>query len=130
CGTLGERTGYHHLRTALGLDGALHAVPRRREGRPLEELDVVDLAGRRIPIVSVHDGEAGLLDGLGSAIGVRQIALAVRRFSKSGTPADVYRYHGLDPDSIVEACGRALAETALEPLRLSQAAFRAVQSRP
>jgi pyruvate dehydrogenase E1 component len=81
----------------------------------------------------VHDGEAGLLDNLGSIVGVRQRALAVRKFSKSGTPEQVFRYHGLDAGSIVEACGRALAESALETARLSRAAYHELQrqqSRP
>jgi pyruvate dehydrogenase E1 component len=90
-------------------------------------LDAVDLAGRRIPIVSVHDGEEGLLDNAGSVAGVRQWSLAVRKFSKSGTPGQVYRYHGLDPQAIADACGQALAETALERVRLSPAAFAHVQ---
>ncbi len=127
CGILAEKSGHQHLRDGLGIDGSLHLGARTTAAEPLEALDVVDLAGRRVPIVSVHDGEAGLLDNLGSIAGVRQIALAVRKFSKSGTPADVYRYHGLDPDSIVEACGRALAETALENVRLSQAAFQVLR---
>ena len=127
CGILGEKDGYRHLRQALGVDGALHLGARAAAGQPLETLDVIDLAGRRVPIVSVHDGEAGLLDNLGSVVGTRQIALAVRKFSKSGTPALVYAYHGLDADSITAACGRALAETAIEPIRLSRAAFAEVE---
>ena len=90
-------------------------------------LDAVDLAGRRIPVVSVHDGEPGLLDNIGSAAGTRQFTLAVSKFSKSGTPADVFAYHGLDPDSIVAACGRALAETAQEQVRLTGAAADVVR---
>ncbi|MFO1052952.1 MAG: pyruvate dehydrogenase [Planctomycetota bacterium] len=127
CGILAEKDAYRHLRQGLGVDGTLHLGPRNAGGQPLEELDVIDLAGRRTPIVSVHDGEAGLLDNLGSIAGVRQIALAVRKFSKSGTPAHVFRYHGFDCDSIVEACGRALAETALETIRLSRGALQEIQ---
>ena len=70
----------------------------------------------------MHDGEAGLLDNLGSIVGVRQIPLAVRKFSKSGTPREVYAYHHIDAASVVEAAGRALAETALERTRLSPGA--------
>ncbi len=128
CGILGDQDGYAHLRQGLGVDGALHLGPRGVADQPLEALDVVDLAGRRIPIVSVHDGEPGLLDNIGSIVGVRQISLATRRFSKSGTPAHVFAYHGLDTDSIVEACGKALAETALESVKLSAGAFRTVQA--
>ena len=53
--------------------------------------------------------------------------MAVRKFSKCGTPDQVYDYHGLGPDSIVKACGRALAETALERVRLAPAALRTLQ---
>jgi pyruvate dehydrogenase E1 component len=87
----------------------------------------VDLAGRRIPVVSVHDGEVGLLDNIGSVVGVRQIARAVVKFSKSGTPADVFRYHGLHAEGIAEACGQALAETALEQVQLHPAALPVLQ---
>jgi pyruvate dehydrogenase E1 component len=133
CGLLAEKDGYRQLREGLGVDGTLHLGARAAAGQALEAADVVDLAGRRIPIVSVHDGEAGLLDNLGSIVGVRQRALAVRKFSKSGTPEQVFRYHGLDAGSIVEACGRALAESALETARLSRAAYHELQrqqSRP
>ncbi|MBI5852136.1 MAG: pyruvate dehydrogenase [Planctomycetes bacterium] len=130
CGLLAEKDGYRHLRLGLGVDGTLHLGPRAAAGRALEAQDVIDLAGRRIPIVSVHDGEAGLLDNLGSIAGVRQVALAVRKFSKSGTPEQVFRYHGLDTESIVAACGKALAETALEDLRLSPSAWAALQRDP
>ncbi len=115
CGLLARKDDYRHLRERLGVDGSLHL----RGGAALGAQDAVDLAGRRIPLVSVTDGEEGLLDNLGSIAGTRQIALAVRKFSKSGTPAHVYEYHGLDPAGIAEACGRALAETALERVQLT-----------
>ena len=71
-----------------------------------------------MPIVAVCDGEAGLLDNIGSIVGVKQVTLAVRKFSKCGRPDQVYGLHHLDSDSIVEACGRVLSETALEDLRV------------
>ena len=74
-----------------------------------------------MPIVAVCDGEAGLLDNIGSIVGVKQVTLAVRKFSKCGRPDEVYAYQHLDAESIVEACGRALSETALEELRVSPA---------
>ena len=109
-GNLAHETEYRHLREGLGINADLHV-------RGLEAGDageVRTLAGRRIPIVSVHDGEIGLLDNIGSIIGVRQETLAVRKHSKCGRPVDVYRYHHIDADSVVEACGRVLTETALE----------------
>ncbi|MCA8943313.1 MAG: pyruvate dehydrogenase, partial [Planctomycetes bacterium] len=126
CGLLGHADGYRHLRENLRIDGALHLAPT--DATPLDRLDAIDLAGRRVPIVSVHDGEEGLLDNIGSIVGTRQISLAVRKFSKSGTPAHVYGYQGLDAEHVVEACGRALAEAALERVRVSPDAFRALQA--
>ena len=109
-GALGHANGYQHLREGLGINADLHL-------RGLEAGDageVRTLAGRRVPIVSVHDGEIGLLDNIGSLIGVRQEVLGVRKHSKCGRPADVYKYHHIDADSVVEACGLVLRETALE----------------
>jgi pyruvate dehydrogenase E1 component len=109
-GDLAYNNGYQHLRETLGVNGDLY----------LKGLDANDagevrtLAGRRIPIVSVHDGEPGLLDNIGSIVGVRHESLAVRKHSRCGRPSDVYRYHHIDADSVVEACGKVLSETALE----------------
>lgn len=109
-GNQAHANDYAHLKQTLGLTGDLY----------LKGLDANDagevrtLAGRRIPIVSVHDGEPGLLDNIGSVVGVRQEALAVRKHSKCGRPSDVYRYHHIDAESVVEACGKVLSETALE----------------
>jgi pyruvate dehydrogenase E1 component len=55
-----------------------------------------------------------LLDNLGSIVGVRQESCAVRKHSKCGRPEEIYAFHGIDADSIVEAAGKVLAETALE----------------
>ncbi len=109
-GNQAHENGYAHLKQTLGINGDLY----------LKGLDANDageirtLAGRRIPVVSVHDGEPGLLDNIGSIVGVRQEALAVRKHSKCGRPSDVYRYHHIDADSVVEAVGKVLSETALE----------------
>ena len=59
-------------------------------------------------IVTIHDGEPGLLDNAGSILGVKSKSLAVRKHSKCGTPKDIYTFHGLDSDNIVK--------TALEVL--------------
>ncbi|MEY4673766.1 MAG: hypothetical protein RL148_1550 [Planctomycetota bacterium] len=122
CGEFGRKDDYHHLRDTLGVDGRLHLRPAGAKGGALGPVDAIDLAGRRVPIVSVHDGEIGLLDNLGSVVGVRQVAKAVVKFSKSGTPAHIFRYHGLHAEGIAEACGQALAETALETVQLHPAA--------
>jgi pyruvate dehydrogenase E1 component len=81
------------------------------------------MAGRRVPVVSVHDGEAGLLDNLGSIIGVKQESLAVRKHSKCGRPADIYAYHHIDAEAVVEACGKVLSETAVEQVQVSEKAL-------
>jgi pyruvate dehydrogenase E1 component len=124
-GILGHDDDYRHLRERLGVTGDLHAVA----GAGDSEAGLLSLAGRRVPCVSIHDGEAGLLDNIGSVVGVKQVALAVRKFSKCGRPDEVYRRQGLDPDSIVEACGRALAETALENLSVSPALLERLAGR-
>ncbi len=131
-GLQGQQDGFRHLRQNLGVTGDLHLGQQTPQALgevvgPLGPLDAVDLAGRRIPVVSVHDGEEGLLDNIGSIVGVKQQSLAVRRFSKCGTPAQVYAYQGLDPDSIVDACGRVLAETALEEVRLTGQAMEVIR---
>src|SRR5262245_49485166 len=76
---LAAQNDFAHLRHGLGLDGNLQLAPR---GVVDEAPELITLAGRRVPVVSVHDGEAGLLDNIGSILGVRQEALAVRKFSK------------------------------------------------
>ena len=130
-GILGHQDDHRHLREGLGIDGDLHAVA----GAGDSEAGLVSLAGRRVPCVAVCDGEAGLLDNIGSIVGVKQLTLAVRKFSKCGRPDQVFAYQHLDAHSIVEACGQVLSETALEDLRVSPAllarlAGRSAASRP
>jgi len=125
-GIQGEADGYHHLRETLGISGDLHAVA----GAGSSEAGLVSIAGRRVPAVAVCDGEAGLLDNIGSIVGVRQFTLAVRKFSKCGRPTDVFEYQHLDAGSIVEACGRALSETALEDLVVSRDLLERLAGKP
>ena len=127
CGELARKDGYRHLVETLGVNGRLHLRPAGGGDGALQTGDAVDLAGRRVPVVSVHDGEIGLLDNLGSVLGVPQVARAVVKFSKSGTPAHVYRYHGLHAEGIAEACGQALAQTALEQVQLHPAALEVLR---
>ncbi len=124
-GILGEQDDYAHLRHGLGVSGDLHAV----SGAGASEAGLVSLAGRRVPIVAVCDGEAGLLDNIGSIVGVQQQTLAVRKFSKCGRPDQVYRYQHLDALSLVEACGKVLAQTALENLGVSPALLERLAGR-
>lgn len=115
CGIQAHENGYQYLKQTLGVNADLYV-------RPTSELnghELTTLAGRRIPIVSVHDGEAGLLDNLGSIVGTRHESLAVRKHSKCGRPDEIYAYHGMDWQSVMEACGQVLAETALENVKVS-----------
>ena len=115
CGILAHESNYSWLREGLMINGNLQIQPTAVN----ESQELVSLAGRRVPIVSVHDGEAGLLDNLGSIVGVRHESLAVRKHSKCGRPQDVYQYHHLDAASIVESVGKVLSETALENVQVS-----------
>ncbi len=109
CGIQAHENDYAHLKQGLQIDSRLYL-----KAADAGSEDLITLSGKRIPIVSVHDGEAGLLDNLGSIIGVRQESCAVRKHSKCGRPEEIYAYHGIDADSIVEAVGKVLSETALE----------------
>lgn len=123
CGNLGHANDYRHLREGLGITGDLFVT--RANGATNGHVDVrdrgdlVSVAGRRVPLVAVVDGEPGLVDNLGSIVGVKAEVLAVRKASKSGRPVDVYKYHGIDGDGVYDACGRVLAATALENIRMS-----------
>ena len=139
-GNLAEKNGYRHLKQTLGVSGDLYLKPTSQASvsagtssagaavyppdqfgpRPAGTLatgsagraQLMTLGGRRIPIVSVHDGEPGLLDNLGSVVGTLQRALAVRKHSKSGRPSDVYGYHGIDAASVAKAA-TAISKRAL-----------------
>ncbi len=126
-GNLAAQNDFAHLRHGLGLDGNLHLAPR---GAVDSAAELVTLAGRRVPLVSVHDGEAGLLDNIGSVLGVRQEALGVRKFSKCGRPDQVYGYQHIDAEALIEACGKALSQTALEEVVVSRRALEQAQQRP
>ncbi|MBK6684124.1 MAG: pyruvate dehydrogenase [Deltaproteobacteria bacterium] len=121
-GNLAHEDGYRHLVEGLGINGDLHLAPAPGGGGKVivDQADFVLAAGRRVPIVALVDGEPGILDNLGSVVGVKSHTLGVRKASKSGRPKDVYEYHHLDGASVAEECLRILAETALEDVRLSR----------
>lgn len=121
-GVQAHQTDYAYLKENLGVNSDLHLVPMVNGNAHQAEL--LTLSGRRIPIVSVHDGEPGLLDNIGSVVGVRQEALAVRKHSRSGRPVDIYKFHNIDSGSVVEAAGKALADTALEGVKVSRRALQ------
>jgi len=122
CGIQGHQNDFDVLRHRLGVNGDLYLQPGHANGNghaDVSSAELLTLSGRRVPAVSVHDGEAGLLDNIGSILGVRHESLAVRKHSRCGRPQDVYAYHHIDAASVVEACGKALSETALEAVRVS-----------
>jgi len=126
-GNLAAENDFEHLRLTLGLNADLHLSPTEVVESGAE---LITMAGRRVPVVSVHDGEAGLLDNIGSQLGVRQETLAVRRFSKCGRPDQVYRYQGIDADAVIEAVTKVLAETATESVVVSRQALRRAEEGP
>jgi pyruvate dehydrogenase E1 component len=125
-GRFAERDDFAQLRK-LGVDGTSHLVGTA--GDTMDAADALLLAARTVPIVSVVDGEPGLLDNAGSIVGVVQVSLGVKRFSKSGRPAEVFGYHGLNGASIAEAAGEALARSAVREVRLSRQAAEELAAR-
>jgi pyruvate dehydrogenase E1 component len=66
-------------------------------------LEQVFPPSRATPLVTVLDGHPHTLAFLPTINRVRGTSLGVTRFGQSGDLADVYRYHGIDADSIVRA---------------------------
>jgi pyruvate dehydrogenase E1 component len=66
-------------------------------------LDALLPAERATPMVTVLDGHPHTLAFLAGVNSVPATHLGVTGFGQSGDLADVYRYHGLDTDSIVAA---------------------------
>jgi pyruvate dehydrogenase E1 component len=79
---------------------------RARQGHgdsPVWILDQVLPADRAAPLVTVLDGHPHTLAFLGGVNHVPAVALGVTSFGQSGALEDLYRYHGIDADSIVRA---------------------------
>ncbi|CKH60831.1 pyruvate dehydrogenase [Mycolicibacterium smegmatis] len=66
-------------------------------------LDQLFPADRALPLVTVLDGHPHTLAFLANIQRVRATNLGVSRFGQVGSLEEVYRYHGLDTDSIVRA---------------------------
>ena len=122
CGILAHENNYHYLKNELGINADLYL----NKSGEVQSVDLVTVSGRRIPIVSVHDGEAGLLDNLGSIVGVRHESCAVRKHSKCGRPSDIYHFHEIDEEAVIAACGKVLSETALEKVIINKTALAEV----
>lgn len=119
CGILAHENNYHYLKNELGVNSDLYL----NKSGDVSSADLMTVSGRRVPIVSVHDGEEGLLDNLGSIIGVRHESCAVRKHSKCGRPSEIYHFHQIDDEAVVEACGKVLSETALEKVIVNKSAL-------
>ena len=122
CGILAHENDYNYLKSGLGINSDLYL---RRTGE-VDSSDLVTVSGKRIPIVSVHDGEPGILDNIGSILGVRQESCAVRKHSKCGRPVEIYHFHQIDDEAVIEACGKVLSETALEKVIVKKESMDAI----
>lgn len=86
--------------------GLLFEAWQARQGRRSADTWILDQlfpADRATPMVTVLDGHPHTLAFLA---GIRQVpltALGVSGFGQAGDLPDVYRYHGIDTDSIVRA---------------------------
>ena len=60
-------------------------------------------ASRATPLITVLDGHPHTLAFLATVNQVPSVTLGVTRFGQSGALPEVYRYHGIDTDSIVRA---------------------------
>jgi pyruvate dehydrogenase E1 component len=86
--------------------GLLFRALQARGGRddaPTWVLDAAFPAERATPLVTVLDGHPHTLAFLAGVHGVPAAHLGVTRFGQSGDLESVYRYHGLDTDSVVGA---------------------------
>ncbi len=77
-------------------------------GQPSHIHRLIPASERDRPIVSVQDAASHSLAWIGSALGVRQLALGVDRFGESGTIADLHEVTGISAGSIVNAALVAL----------------------
>jgi pyruvate dehydrogenase E1 component len=86
--------------------GLLFEAVRARRGNgsaPTWILDTLFPAERRNPLVTVLDGHPHTLAFLAGIHGVPATNLGVSAFGQSGDLDDVYRYHGIDVDSVLAA---------------------------
>ncbi|QWF76733.1 transketolase-like TK C-terminal-containing protein [Amycolatopsis sp. CA-230715] len=100
------RTGIAADVVCVTSPGLLFRAWQARQGRddaPSWILDQVFPAERATPLVTVLDGHPHTLSFVGSVNRVPVASLGVTRFGQSGGLDDVYRYHGIDADSIVGA---------------------------
>lgn len=76
----------------------------RKNGQACESLDwLITPEERKAPIVTVNDAASHALSFLGSIHGAPVTALGVDKFGQSGARNDLYRYVGIDTESIIAA---------------------------
>ena len=87
--------------------GLLFRALRARQGPDVPGetwiLDQVFPAARATPLVTVLDGHPHTLAFLATINRVPHAALGVAQFGQSGSIEDLYRYNGIDTDSIIRA---------------------------
>ena len=83
--------------------GLLFQAQQARQGLADGPSWILDQVLRPTPLVTVLDGHPHTLAFLANVNRVRTVSLGVTRFGQAGSLEDVYRYHGLDADSIVRA---------------------------
>ncbi|GAA2397303.1 transketolase-like TK C-terminal-containing protein [Mycolicibacterium llatzerense] len=86
--------------------GLIFEALQARQGRAHGETWILDQLfpqDRATPLVTVLDGHPHTLAFLANIQQVRATALGVSKFGQVGTVDDVYRYHGIDTDTIVRA---------------------------
>ena len=86
--------------------GLLFEAWQARQGRRSADTWILDQlfpADRAYPMVTVLDGHPHTLAFLSNINQVRLTTLGVSGFGQAGSLEDVYRYHGIDTDSIVRA---------------------------
>ena len=101
-----DRSGISADVTCVTSPGLLFQAVQARYGlqqAPDWVLGQVFPASRARPMVTVLDGHPHTLAFLAGINQVPAVHLGVTRFGQSGGIDDVYRYHGLDTDSIVRA---------------------------
>ncbi len=127
-GNYAYHDGYKQLREVLGINSNVHFVPGRGDS-VASAGDWFALQGSRVPVLSTHDGEPGLLDNIGSIVGTKHHTLAIRKTSKSGTTWDIFHLHGIDADALVEAAEETLKDAANEKFEVSRQVLDALAVR-
>jgi pyruvate dehydrogenase E1 component len=101
-----EQAGIRTDVTCVTSPGLLFSAWQARQGHGAADTWIIDQLfppDRATPMVTVLDGHPHTLAFLANIRQVRSTNLGVSRFGQVGSLDDVYRYHGIDTDSIVLA---------------------------